>query len=149
MLAILNLNQKGLTTLEVLMLTPLVLFLSFILLTMFYYGLTKTAVTQAAREGHRVLAVTHDINLARSKVEDSLSGKLTVSNIPGTNLKTFNPATDIILSSNANNHFIEVRYRMIIVMPGIDYRTIITRVEGHREIGPRYDDYYDDYYYWD
>lgn len=102
-------SQRGGVVAEFALVGPL---LVAILFATIVYGIAadrKTAVTNAAREGGRELAVTGDPELARARVVDSLTRARVPFRRDAEVL--FDPAADVLISTGGGIGTVTVRYR--------------------------------------
>lgn len=102
-------NQRGGVVAEFALVGPLLLAILFATIV---YGIAadrKTAVTNAAREGGRELAVTGSAEAARARVVDSLARARVPFHHNGDVL--FDPAQDVSVSVGGGMGTVTVRYR--------------------------------------
>lgn len=69
-------NHRGMTTIEVLLITPFALFFFMATIQVLQALVVQNVITSAAREAARTLAVHHDAALARQRADEVISGTL-------------------------------------------------------------------------
>lgn len=127
---------------------PLAIYLLCFILTFTHYTITKTAVTQAAREASRTLAVLYDetdVNAqnyakqeAEKKAKELIEAKLNIEKLK-----------NITIQTNIRKHKVIIEYDMPVPAPGMakllnsnaglldSSITIRSEVEAHTERGKR------------
>lgn len=83
-------DQKGITTLEALLIAPFVLYFTLAGVMLVHLFVTKTVTASAAREAARTLAVYHDGGLARDKAKEVIANTLPVSKNGGQSAAVMN-----------------------------------------------------------
>ncbi|BCV20379.1 TadE/TadG family type IV pilus assembly protein [Moorella sp. Hama-1] len=83
-------DQKGITTLEVLLIAPFVLYFTLAGVMLVHLYVAKTVAISAAREAARTLAVYHDGIQARDKAKEVIANTLPVSKNGGQSAEVLN-----------------------------------------------------------
>jgi len=150
-------NQRGLTIYEVLILTPFILYFGLFIITAGEREMAKFITSHAAKEAHRVLAVTHNADLAKDIAIEKISAYLpTEWSLSGVSKphKAFDPhnsnskkdfLSDVYVQDNGVTCQVGVRYHLVTPAPGIAkimdsdaallerYLDVESVVTGHRE----------------
>lgn len=150
-------ERKGLTTLEVLILTPFIMYLILAAIIITEREVAKVVTAKAAREAHRVLAVSHNIDMARDIAIENVATYLpTEWSLPDSSLprKVFDPDNpnspkdalpDVFIEDDGLSCLVRVRYHVVVPAPVIarlmnpdaelldKYLTVESVVTGHRE----------------
>ena len=112
-------NQKGLTTLELLLIMPFVLIFMAMILNISVLFSAKNTVTTAAREAGRTAATVQQnvdtFELGRQKAIATIEKSLPVNWSVGT---SFTPAQDVLITRSGDYVIARVRYHVILPMPG-------------------------------
>lgn len=120
-------NQKGLTTLELLLIMPFVLIFMAMILNISVLFSAKNTVTTAAREAGRTAATVQQnvdtFELGRQKAIATIEKSLPVNWSVGTSSSgisnVFTPAQDVLITRSGDYVIARVRYHVILPMPGL------------------------------
>jgi len=118
-------SQEGMTTLELLMITPFVLFFLFALFSMGMVFSVKNITPSAAREAARMAAATGDYGSYSEpwqKASDIISSSLPTEWSVGTHdgiSKAFDPTADIQLVKESGYYTAKVSYHIVTPAPGM------------------------------
>lgn len=156
-------NEKGLTTLEALLLSVVTLWFGLALATALEIAYIVPSIERAAREAQRELSITHDVVAAKQIAVDKVNGLLATNwpnpPVDGNTKMVFNPncansnkdgLPDVILVDNGTNDCkVTIRYHIVCMAPGFprllnpdadildSYIHLEATSSGNREYEPR------------
>ncbi len=111
-----NRDERGTSVVEMAILTPLLLYITYAIIVYSLAMKADVTVTNAAREGARTLAVTHDYSLARQRAAEEITD--TLRQTWGSDV-IFDPNADVVLYTTGTYAVAEVSYQQPTIVPGL------------------------------